>query len=130
LPAESEIAREFECGRDTVRMTLIILRNEGLVSTSRDKPASSRARSERRALVLRPDEQLVARMPRHQERKHLALDPGVPVLEVHRADGGSDLLPADQVTVVCATTTHSECRGTQQQRAASMPSTAVSGAAC
>jgi len=102
LPTEGEIARDFKCSTATVRKALGVLRQEGLISMGRGVRARVRPRPERRALVLRPGERLVGRMPSRTECARLGIDPGVPVLEVERADGSSRLLAANLIAVVGA----------------------------
>ncbi|GAA3256796.1 GntR family transcriptional regulator [Dactylosporangium siamense] len=101
LPIEAAICDEHSVSRMTVRRALAVLREEGLVSSRRGAPSSVRATSARRTLVLRHDDRLISRMPSRHERMKLGMDVGVPVLEVDRGDGTSELHPADQVTVTC-----------------------------
>lgn len=42
---------------------------------------------------------VIGRMPDESERGRLGLDEGVPVFEVHRANGTAELLPADRTAL-------------------------------
>jgi hypothetical protein len=94
------MCHEHHRGRMAIRRAPAVLREEGLMTTKREEPSVVRSRTERHPLVLQEDERLVSRMPSRLERIHLGLDPGVPVLEVRRADGTSHLFAADQIEVV------------------------------
>ncbi|WP_432831358.1 GntR family transcriptional regulator [Dactylosporangium sp. CA-092794] len=102
LPAESALAARFGLGRDAVRDALEVLRDEGLITVRRGYRPVVRPRAVREPLFLRPNESLVCRMPSRPERVRLGIAPGVPVLELRRADGHCELIPADQVEVVRA----------------------------
>lgn len=40
---------------------------------------------------------MIGRMPDDPERGRLGLDEGVPVFEIHHANGTAELLPADRI---------------------------------
>ena len=87
LPVESAMCDEHGVGRMTVRRALAVLREEGLITTTRGVPSIVRFRTTRKSLVLQRDERVVSRMPSRVERVQLGLDPGIPLLEVRRTDG-------------------------------------------
>lgn len=100
LPAEPDLAHEYEVGKDTVRAALAVLRHEGLVVTRRGYRAVVVEPVDKEIVVLEPGQQVDARMPTAAEREQHGLGEGVPVLVVVDRDGFGDLYPADRVRVV------------------------------
>lgn len=96
LPTEDAIGRVHGVGRMSVRRALDVLRHEGLITTERGKPAEVRVQPVRRFVELHGADQLVARMPIPDEAHQLRMPVGVPLLEVHRADGSVETYPADR----------------------------------
>jgi DNA-binding transcriptional MocR family regulator len=100
LPSEGMLRRAHAVSVLTVRRAIAILRDEGLVATQQGRPAQVRVRPPRRRIVLDAGSRLVSRMPTADERAGLGIDPGVPVLEIRRADGTMETLNAELVEVV------------------------------
>jgi DNA-binding GntR family transcriptional regulator len=99
LPSEKTIAQRHGLGLPAVRQAINVLRTESLIATERGRPSYVRVRPERTAIVLRAGDEAIARMPDVTERASLALDAGVPVIEVRRADGKTELHSADTVSL-------------------------------
>ncbi|WP_327007605.1 GntR family transcriptional regulator [Dactylosporangium sp. NBC_01737] len=95
LPSEDGIGRVHGVGRMSVRRALDVLRHEGLITTERGRPAVIRTHPERTFVELAGVDRLVARMPTHEQARHMRIQVGVPLLEVHRADGSLETYPAD-----------------------------------
>ena len=102
LPIESAICHEHQVSLMTVRRGLALLRAEGVIKTRRGVPSIVRVQVERSPRALKPGERLIVRMPDRHERLQLALDAGVPVLEVHSTDGPVELIGADRIELVGA----------------------------
>jgi DNA-binding GntR family transcriptional regulator len=96
LPSENRIAQQYGIGREAVRQAVAVLRSEGLVSTVRGEGTRVRQPVERESVRLGRTDRAVARMPVESERRELDLDEGVPVVEVTRADGATELHRADR----------------------------------
>lgn len=60
--------------------------------TSRVRPEVERV-----SVQLLPGDTVIGRMPDDPERGRLGLDEGVPVFEIHHANGTAELLPADRI---------------------------------
>ncbi|MEU3453217.1 winged helix-turn-helix domain-containing protein [Micromonospora sp. NPDC006766] len=100
IGSEARLSQEYGIGRDAVREAIWVLRYEGLVSTSRGQSTTVRHRPERQRVELLPGASVIARMPTSDERRSLDIDEGVPVLEVHDAEGGVRVLPGDAVELI------------------------------
>lgn len=96
LPSESALSRQYGLGRDAVRDALAVLRAEGLVTTERGRGTWVRESTQRQEVLLNRGDRAIARMPTDHERRDLAVAEGVPVVEVTRADGASEVHPADR----------------------------------
>jgi DNA-binding FadR family transcriptional regulator len=83
LKSELYLAQEYKVGRDTVRDAMAILRNEGLIESSRGHPTRVRLLRTRERVWLRPGETVTARMPSPGERNDHDIDDGVPVFVVN-----------------------------------------------
>ncbi|MEH0845312.1 GntR family transcriptional regulator [Micromonospora sp. CPCC 205711] len=97
LPSEARMTQEHGVGREAVRMSISLLRSEGLVNTVRGHGSHVRQTPQRRQVELGPGASVVARMPSGRERREMQLDEGVPVLEVRDAKGDVEVLPGDEV---------------------------------
>ncbi|MGC5021677.1 GntR family transcriptional regulator [Micromonospora sp. DT47] len=97
LPSEARMTQEYGVGREAVRMSISLLRSEGLVNTVRGHGSYVRETPQRRQVELSPGASVVARMPSGTERRAMQLDEGVPVLEVRDAKGDVEVLPGDEV---------------------------------
>lgn len=100
LPSERKLVELHCVSLMTMRRALALLREEGLVSTQRGRPARVRTRPRRRRLALDPGSRLVSRMPTADERADLGIARGVPVLEIRRPDGTRQTLDAETVEVI------------------------------
>jgi GntR family transcriptional regulator len=99
LASEGRLAQEHGIGRESVRMAVALLRAEGLISTSRGRGSWVRERPQRSDVTLAPGGFAIARMPSSQERREMDLDEGVPVMEIHRPDGETQIVSADQARI-------------------------------
>ncbi|MEV8517070.1 GntR family transcriptional regulator [Dactylosporangium sp. NPDC051484] len=99
LPSEPAIGNDHHVGHTTVRRALRQLAREGLIETRRGAPARVRPRQSRAPVTLAAGDRLTARMPTRPEAKRLRIPPGVPLLEIHHADGRMTALRADQHTI-------------------------------
>lgn len=100
LPAEPDLAHEYELGKDAVRDALAVLRNEGVIVTRRGYRAVVTEPVEKEAIELEPGQRVETRMPTQEERERHRLADGVPVLIVIESDGSGDLYPGDRVTII------------------------------
>src|SRR5690348_13809234 len=94
LPTESALRRRHDVGGMTIKRALALLREEGLIVTRRGEPPLVRRPTIRTDLVLRTGDRCSARMPTGVERVEFDVDPGVPLLEVRRANGMVELFAA------------------------------------
>jgi DNA-binding FadR family transcriptional regulator len=83
LKSELYLAQEYKVGRDTVRDAMAILRNEGLIESSRGHPTRVRPLRARERVWLHAGETAIARMPTPEERNDHDIDDGVPVFVVN-----------------------------------------------
>ena len=97
LPSEARLTQEYGIGREAVRMSMSLLRSEGLVNTVRGHGTYVREVPERRKVELAPGASVIARMPSGGERRSMQLDEGVPILEVRDANGNVEVLAGDEV---------------------------------
>jgi DNA-binding transcriptional MocR family regulator len=101
LPGEETLKRDFGVDRSVVRRAVQLLRAEGLVVTRHGVGSFVAAVPPLHVAVVRPGDQVIARMPGEAEREQLRpLSPGVPVLVVTRAEGGSPEVYSAAVTVL------------------------------
>ncbi|WP_327034228.1 GntR family transcriptional regulator [Micromonospora ureilytica] len=97
LPSEARLTQEYGIGREAVRMSISLLRTEGLVNTVRGHGSHVRDAPERRQIELLAGGSVIARMPTSAERRTMQLNEGVPVIEVHDAHGAVEVFPGDEV---------------------------------
>lgn len=99
IPGEIALSQEHEIGRETVRKSLQVLRAEGLIFTRRGDRSYVREIHERQPVCLGTEDEGVVRMPTPEERDHLDIDEGIPVVIVTRSSGETEMLPADRITL-------------------------------
>jgi DNA-binding GntR family transcriptional regulator len=97
LPAEHDFAEEQGVSRDTVRQAIAILRNEGLIVTSK-RGSHVKKRADLTAVHVAMGE-IHARMPTEEERKKLGIHQGVPVLIVECEGRAEEIHPADRTFI-------------------------------
>jgi GntR family transcriptional regulator len=100
LPTEAEMVAEHDVSLMTLRRALALLREEGLIVTRRGHPSYVARQPTRRRLTLAPGSRLIGRMPSPTEREALHLERGIPILEVHRADGTITQFAGNQIEIV------------------------------
>lgn len=99
LPSESHIGQQYGVGREVVRQAFAILRAEGLIVTERGTGSRVRMAPQRNSVRLKRGDRAIARMPTEPERRSMDIHEGVPILEIHRADGTVDALPSDATEI-------------------------------
>ncbi|WP_207921552.1 GntR family transcriptional regulator [Micromonospora sp. KC721] len=97
LPSEARMTQEYGVGREAVRMSISLLRSEGLVNTVRGHGSYVRELPQRRQVEVPPGGSVIARMPSGRERRVMQLDEGVPVLEIRDAKGDIEVMAGDEV---------------------------------
>lgn len=100
LPSEIQTAGQYQVQRETVRQAVAILRGEGLVDTERGRGTRVRLPTQRDPIRLGPHDRATARMPQEPERHEHELPEGVPIIEIRRADGTTEIHPADRVELL------------------------------
>jgi DNA-binding transcriptional MocR family regulator len=101
LPGEEALKRSFGVDRSVVRRAVQVLRAEGLVVTRHGIGSFVAAVPTVQVPVLYPGDQVSARMPDESERERLGpLSPGIPVLVVTRAVGGTPEIYSAAITVL------------------------------
>lgn len=98
LPSEKRLADDLGVGKDTIRAALAILRQEGLVDTTRGYPSRVREPRERTPVHVPAGVPVTARMPTPIEREDMSIREGVPLLEV--GGPGGQLHPADRTVLI------------------------------
>lgn len=96
LPSENQLIRDYGVGRVTVRNALALLRSEGLVTTRRGFGTQVRGAPSRTVVNVTAGDQISARMPLDLERQIHRLIDGTPVLVIQRANGDTEVYPADR----------------------------------
>ncbi|WP_433221390.1 winged helix-turn-helix domain-containing protein [Dactylosporangium sp. CS-047395] len=102
LPSEQQLYVEYECGRDTVRAALEVLRGEGLVIKRRGFAAQVAAQVERAPVPLPAGAAVGARMPLRPEAAEHGCRPQIPLLTVTDSAGLVSVYPADRVVLIAA----------------------------
>lgn len=100
LPSENHIGQQHGLGREAVRQAFGILRAEGLIVTERGTGSRVRELPPRQELRLKRGDRALVRMPSDPERRALDIHEGVPLIEVHYADGSVEALPGDTTELV------------------------------
>jgi DNA-binding FadR family transcriptional regulator len=101
LPGEEALKRSFGVDRSVVRRAVQVLRTEGLIVTRHGVGSFVAAAPGALVAVVRPGDRITARLPDEAERTRLgSLSPGIPVLVVTRADGGTEEVYSGAVTVL------------------------------
>lgn len=98
LPAQKDYVDEFGISRDSVDRAMHVLRNEGLIVTTR-RGSHVRTRVELTELRIQSG-RISARMPSDQERRAFGIAEGVPLLVVEGPDGSPQAHPADRIVLV------------------------------
>lgn len=99
LPSEAALAQTYGLARPAVRQAIAMLRAEGLITTERGYGTRVREEAERTPIALGPGDEALARMPSDPERTEMDLDHGVPVVEVRRGDGSTEVYAGDSTVV-------------------------------
>jgi DNA-binding transcriptional MocR family regulator len=101
LPGEEALKRTMGVDRSVVRRAVQVLRDEGLVVTRHGIGSFVAVVPMRQVAVLYPGDLVSARMPDGSERERLGpLSPGVPVLVITRAAGGTSEIYSAAITVL------------------------------
>jgi DNA-binding FadR family transcriptional regulator len=101
LPGEEALKRSLGVDRSVVRRAVQVLRTEGLIVTRHGVGSFVAAVPDALVAVVHPGDRITARLPDEAERSRLgALSPGIPVLVVTRADGGTQEVYSGAVTVL------------------------------
>ena len=101
LPGEEALKRSLGVDRSVVRRAVQVLRTEGLIVTRHGVGSFVAAVPGALVAVVRPGDRIITRLPDETERSQLgALSPGIPVLVVTRADGGTQVAYSGAVTVL------------------------------
>jgi DNA-binding transcriptional regulator YhcF (GntR family) len=101
LPGEEALKNSFGVDRSVVRRAAQVLRAEGLILTRHGVGSFVLAVPDARVVVVRPGDRISARLPDEAERSGLGpLSPGIPVLVVTRANGGTQEVYSGAVTVL------------------------------
>jgi DNA-binding transcriptional MocR family regulator len=101
LPGEETLKRSLGVDRSVVRRAVQVLREEGLVVTRHGIGSFVAAVPTREVAVVYPGDLVSARMPDESERERLGLlGPGIPVLVVTRATGGTPEIYGAAITVL------------------------------
>jgi DNA-binding GntR family transcriptional regulator len=99
LRTEPEYGDDYGISRDSVRKAMALLRQEGLIVTSKQgsrvKPAAETV-----DVAIPRDTRVNVRMPTEPERRRLGLAEGVPVFVVSRPGADAEVLPGDQTSLV------------------------------
>lgn len=102
LPSETDLAKRFGCGRDTVRDALADLAQEGIVIKQRGKRTIVRERPTRTPVPLPAGATIVARPVTRHEIEDLGWPPGTAVIEVHTAASNPICYPGDRYVLAAA----------------------------
>jgi DNA-binding transcriptional MocR family regulator len=97
LPSEQHLRVEYDCGRDTLRDALDVLRRECLIIKDRGRRATVAPLADRSVVSLNPGSTVTARMPTRPELPALGCRPEVPILEVTPPGGPTLRYPAHRV---------------------------------
>lgn len=99
LPSETALAAWYSVSRDVVRDAMNTLRAEGVIVTERGRRSRVRRTGPLEPLPAPPDAEITARMPTAEERHHLGIVPGVPLLVIRTVEFETRH-PADRVAIV------------------------------
>lgn len=98
LPPEKRLADQMQVGKDTIRAALAVLRQEGLVDTTRGYRSVVREQRKRTPVHVPAGLPVTARMPTPIEREDLDIREGVPIFEI--GGPGGELHPADRTVLL------------------------------
>lgn len=99
LRAEPDYMDEYDLSRTSVRQAMAVLRNEGLITTTR-RGSRVRAQPDIAEVVIGGDTRVTTRMPTEAERRLLGLVEGVPVFVVEREGHDPEILAGDRTALV------------------------------
>jgi DNA-binding GntR family transcriptional regulator len=99
IPTEQDYVQRHGISRDSVRRAMATLRADGLIVTTA-RGSIVRLQQDKDEVVMHPVARVTSRMPTTEERRRFGLLEGVPVLVVERADGDTEVFPADRTTLV------------------------------
>jgi GntR family phosphonate transport system transcriptional regulator len=99
LPAEAALAAEHDVTRTVIRRALDVLCHEGLIVCEQGRRARVRREPPRSDVILSRGDEAIFRMPDQQERDHMGLEPGIPLVEVHRSDGSTETHRGDHTVI-------------------------------
>jgi DNA-binding FadR family transcriptional regulator len=99
LPSEERIHQEDGLSRNTIRRAISILRHEGLIVVDPPRGTFVRVRGPEKVVVLEAGDSATVRVPSSAERRQHDIPEGVPALIVDRADGRTQVYPADLVRI-------------------------------
>ncbi len=100
LPSEQHLRVEYDCGRDTLRDALDVLRRECLIIKTRGRLATVTPILHRDVVVLAPGSTISARMAMRPELPVLGCRAETPILEVTPPGRASMRYPADQALLI------------------------------
>jgi DNA-binding FadR family transcriptional regulator len=96
LPSQFLLGIQYDLGIDTVRRALGVLRAQGLVHTVRGEGTRVRSSPQDMVVPLDCDDRVRARLATEQDLHGWGFTRGVPVLEIHRANGNREVHPGDR----------------------------------
>ncbi len=99
LPSEERIHQEDGLSRNTIRRAISILRQEGLIVVDPPRGTFVRVRGPERIVELNAGDSATVRVPTSAERRQHEIPEGVPALVVERANGRTEVFPADLVRI-------------------------------
>jgi DNA-binding GntR family transcriptional regulator len=97
LPSEADLGTQYDLARPAVRAAIDVLRLEWLVSPERGYRTRIREHADRSPVELPAGATAAVRPASDEERARFDLDEVVPVVEIHLADGTTEVHAADGV---------------------------------
>lgn len=99
LPGELSLMARYGISRDSARKAIAVLKGEGLVAARRGTGTFVAHVPEPIPVTVHPGDEIRTRMPAPAERQQLGVAEGVPVLEVKRAAGGTEVYDGNRARV-------------------------------
>lgn len=96
LPSETTLQQQHGLARETVRRSIAILRNEGLVVVRRGHGVSVKEQRQLQVLTPPGGSTVTTRMPSSGERADHGIAEGVPVFVVTEPGGAAAIYPGDR----------------------------------